>query len=92
MAIEAGFVGLNMYMGISPQSQSFNHGKDLTTIVKRARTLLEDLRHNYPSLILRFSGEDAFRTPLAEIYRVCGALVPLVGSARNARYGWDSLP
>ena len=77
-AIEAGFDGLNMYIGTSPQSQSFNHGKDLTTIVKRARTLLEDLRRNHASLILRFSGEDAFRTPLSDVYRVYDALAPLV--------------
>lgn len=69
-AIAAGFDGLNMYMGTSPQSRAFNHGKDLDEIVTQARTLLEDLRRNHPQLILRFSGEDAFRTRLDDLYRV----------------------
>jgi homocitrate synthase len=77
-AIDAGFDGLNMYMGTSPQSRAFNHGKDLDDIVTQARSLLEDLRRNHPHLILRFSGEDAFRTRLDDLYRVYDPLADLV--------------
>jgi homocitrate synthase len=63
-AIHAGFDGLNIYIGTSPLSRAFSTGKDLADITRSARTLLEDLRRNHPNLILRFSGEDTFRTRL----------------------------
>lgn len=74
-AIRAGFDGLNIYFGTSPQSQAFNHGKNLDEIVTSARTLLEDVRSNHPELVLRFSGEDAFRTPLEQLFHVYDPLV-----------------
>ncbi len=77
-AIAAGFDGLNMYMGTSPQSRAFNHGKDVDEIVTQTRGLLEDLRRNHPYLILRFSGEDAFRTRLDDLYRVYDPVAELV--------------
>lgn len=77
-AIAAGCDGLNMYMGTSPQSRAFNHGKDVDDIVAQTRGLLEDLRRNHPHLILRFSGEDAFRTRLDDLYRVYDPVVELV--------------
>jgi homocitrate synthase len=39
---------------------------------------LEDIRRNHPRLILRFSGEDAFRTRVDDLFRVCDPLAPLV--------------
>jgi homocitrate synthase len=77
-AIRAGFDGLNIYIGTSPQSRAFNTGKDLEDIALRARTLLEDLRKNHPNLILRFSGEDAFRTRLEDQFQVYDQVVSLV--------------
>src|SRR5512139_3379354 len=72
-AIAAGFDGLDMYIGTSPQSRTFNHGKGLDEIVTQARALLEDIRRNYPQLTLRFSGEDAFRTRLDDLVHVYDA-------------------
>lgn len=77
-AIEAGCDGLNMYIGTSPQSQTFNHGKDLEQITRQAQNLLEDVRRNHSRLLLRFSGEDAFRTPLENLFRVYDPLIPYV--------------
>lgn len=77
-AIDAGFDGLSMYIGTSPQSRTFNHGKQVPQIIREARALLEDLRRNYPHLILRFSGEDAFRTRREDLLQVYDALAPLV--------------
>jgi homocitrate synthase len=77
-AIAAGFDGLNIYFGTSPQSQTYNHGKTTDEIIKNARALLEDMRRNYPELILRFSGEDAFRTPLELLFQVYDPLVEYV--------------
>jgi homocitrate synthase len=77
-AIAAGFDGLNMYFGTSPQSQAFNHGKNLDEIIKSASSLLEDLHRNYPELTLRFSGEDAFRTSIDQLFRVYDPLAEYV--------------
>ena len=77
-AINAGFDGLNIYFGTSPQSQAFNHGKTVDEIIASARTLLEDVHRNHPELTLRFSGEDAFRTPLDSLLRVYDPLVEYV--------------
>jgi homocitrate synthase len=77
-AVEAGFDGLNIYLGTSPQSRHGNHGKDLATIAQQAGGLLEEVRRKYPELILRFSGEDAFRTDLDDLFQVYDPLVPLV--------------
>lgn len=77
-AIEAGADGLNFYIGTSAEAQAFNHGRDLTAIAREARALLEDVRRHHPHLVLRFSGEDAFRTRESDIYRVYDEIAPLV--------------
>jgi homocitrate synthase len=77
-AIHAGFDGLNIYIGTSPLSRAFSTGKDLADITRSARTLLEDLRRNHPNLILRFSGEDTFRTRLEDQFQVYDQVAPLV--------------
>ncbi len=77
-AIHAGFDGLNIYIGTSPQSRSYNTGKDLADITRSARTLLEDIRRNHPNLILRFSGEDTFRTRMEDQFQVYDQVAPLV--------------
>ena len=77
-AIAAGADGLNIYIGTSAESRRFNHGHDLTGIVVKARGLLEDVRRNHPHLVLRFSGEDAFRTSTTDLFRVYDEIAPLV--------------
>jgi homocitrate synthase len=77
-ALEAGFDGLNFYIGTSVQARNNGHGKNLDEIVHRARSLIEQVRRDYPHLILRFSGEDAFRTREADLFRVYDEIAPLV--------------
>ncbi|HEY4687860.1 MAG TPA: LeuA family protein, partial [Anaerolineae bacterium] len=77
-AIEAGADGLNFYIGTSPESRHFNHGNDLDAIVKKVVPLLDEVRRNYPDMILRFSGEDAFRTRPDDLFHVYDAVVPHV--------------
>lgn len=77
-AINAGFDGLNLYMGTSLQARTNGHGKDLDEIVRQARSCLEQVRRDYPHLILRFSGEDAFRTREEDLFRVYDEIAPLV--------------
>ena len=77
-AIAAGADGLNFYIGTSDISRTHKHGKDLNTIIADATQLLADVRKNYPDLILRFSGEDAFRTPEPDLFRVYDEIAPYV--------------
>ena len=76
-AIDAGADGLNIYIRLSDTAR-YSHGKDIDTVVSRARTLIEDVRKNYPDLILRFSGEDAFRTAEDDLFRVYDQIAPFV--------------
>ena len=77
-AVKAGFDGLNFYMGTSEQSRAHNHGRDLGEVARSARVLLEDVRRNHPDLVLRFSGEDAFRTSEEDLFRVYDEVAPCV--------------
>ncbi len=77
-AIQAGADGLNMYMGTSEESRTYNHGQGLAEITRRATKLIEDIRKDYPDLVLRFSGEDAFRTREEDLFSVYDAIAPLV--------------
>ncbi len=77
-AIQAGADGLNFYIGTSSEARTFNHGRDLSTLIAEARTLIEDVRRHHPHLVLRFSGEDAFRTHEADLFRVYDEIAPLV--------------
>jgi homocitrate synthase len=77
-AIEAGADGLNFYIGLSETSRLYNHGQELDDIIRHARALLEEVRRHHPDLILRFSGEDAFRTPEAHLFRVYDQVIPFV--------------
>ncbi|MBE7552586.1 MAG: pyruvate carboxyltransferase [Anaerolineales bacterium] len=77
-AIEAGADGLNFYIGLSEASRMYNHGKDFDNIIRQACSLLEEVRRHHPHLILRFSGEDAFRTPEPHLFRVYDQIVPFV--------------
>jgi homocitrate synthase len=77
-AIQAGADGLNFFIGTSEASRQYNHGNDLDTIIRKVVPLLEDVRRNHPDLILRFSGEDAFRTRLEDLCYVYDAVAPFV--------------
>ncbi len=77
-AIAAGADGLNFFIGTSEASRHYNHGNDLDAIIHKVVPLLEDVRRNHPGLVLRFSGEDAFRTRLEDLFRVYDAVAPSV--------------
>ena len=77
-ALEVGCDGLNLYIGTSGQARRYSHGRDLERLAEEAAALLEGLRRDRPELVLRFSGEDAFRTPEEELFRVYDRVVPRV--------------
>lgn len=70
MAIDAGFDGLNLYMGTSKESQTFNHKKNITELTYIVKDITKNLHKDYPEMYLRFSGEDAFRTDLKDLTTV----------------------
>jgi len=77
-SLKAGADGLNFYIGTSDVSRTAKHGRDINQIAREARALIEDVRKNHPELVLRFSGEDAFRTNEGDLFRVYDELAPLV--------------
>jgi homocitrate synthase len=77
-AIDAGFDGLNFYIGTSSYARNSSHGQDLGEMTRKVRSLIEQVRQDYPHLILRFSGEDAFRTRTDQLFRVYDEIAPLV--------------
>lgn len=70
--------GLNFYFGISPEAREFNHGKALQEMINMAVPLMKTVRQSQPDLLLRFSGEDAFRTEEKELFAVYDELAPWV--------------
>ncbi|MEM7030678.1 MAG: pyruvate carboxyltransferase [Chloroflexota bacterium] len=76
-AIDAGADGLNMYIRLSDTAR-YSHGKDIRALLPDIRKLIEDIRRNHPQLILRFSGEDAFRTDEKDLFYVYDEIAPLV--------------
>jgi len=69
-AIDAGFDGLNLYIGMTKLAQEFSHGIKFKEIISSVKKTLKEVRATYPHLYLRFSAEDSFRTPLSDLYQV----------------------
>ncbi len=77
-ALKYNIDGFNLYFGLSRESQKDNHGYSVDEIITKAEPLIAEIRRNYPDLILRFSGEDAFRSDLDDIFRVYDSIAPWV--------------
>jgi homocitrate synthase len=76
-AIKAGFDGLNLYIGLSKNAQEI-YGKNLDELLKLAIDTLKRVRNKHPHIWLRFSGEDAFRTKLSDLFTVYDQVVNFV--------------
>ncbi|RDI96228.1 pyruvate carboxyltransferase [Meiothermus sp. QL-1] len=79
-ALEAGCNGLNLYLGVSPLAQRHNAQKPLEEAVALVEGVVRETRRAHPDLYLRFSAEDAFRTPLEDIFRLYDAVYPYVNT------------
>ena len=79
-ALETGCNGLNLYLGVSPLAQMHNAQKSLEESIQLVREVIGTTREAHPSLYLRFSAEDAFRTPLGDIFRLYDAIYPYVNT------------
>jgi homocitrate synthase len=83
LAADCGVDGVNLLFGTSEYLRTYSHGCSLTAIVEQAAITIRFLQGH--ELEVRFSCEDAFRTPLDEllyVYRAIDALgVQRVGIA-----------
>jgi len=78
-AIEAGCDGLNLYMGLSAKAQE-NYGKSFSEIVAIVEETIRKTREKYPKMWLRYSGEDAFRTPTKDLFYVYDKIAGFVNT------------
>jgi homocitrate synthase len=69
-SVQSGFSGLNLYMSVSKKALRFNYERKPVEIRKLISRVVAETRHRYPHLYLRFSVEDAFRTPLEDVFQV----------------------
>ncbi len=71
-ALDAGVDGVNLYFGLSPLLRTHGHRRDIEAIIAAATACVEIVRA--AGREVRFGCEDAFRTPEADLLRVCTAL------------------
>jgi len=71
-ALEAGVHGVNLYFGLSPLLRAHGHRRDVDGIIAAATECAGLVRA--AGREARFGCEDAFRTPEADLLRVCAAL------------------
>lgn len=79
-ALEVGCNGLNLYLGVSPLAQKHNAQKSLEESVTLAWEVIQATRQAHPDLYVRFSAEDAFRTPLEDVFYLYDAVYPYVNT------------
>lgn len=68
LAVENGAHGVNVLFATSEQLRHVSHGRTLDELVEQAQTVIDFLKQ-YP-VEIRFSCEDAFRTPLEDLIKV----------------------
>jgi len=74
-ALACGVGALHLVLGTSPKLREHSHGRDLEGIAGTLRDVLPALRGR--GVTLRFSCEDAFRTPLRDLLRIVQAVEDL---------------
>lgn len=74
-ALEAGVGAVHVVFGTSQWLRSHSHGRDLAGILAAAREVLPRLIAS--DVTVRFSCEDAFRTPLKDVLRIAQAVEDL---------------
>lgn len=79
-ALKAGVDGLHFYIGTSEESKKhkFRREKTIDQITKIALDVIRGVRRENPGILIRFSGEDAFRTPTKELLFPYDAVAPYV--------------
>lgn len=71
-AVEAGVDGVNLYYGTSPYLRENSHGRRIEEIISASIEVVRYVKSR--GLIVRFSAEDAFRTPMDDLFQVLDAI------------------
>lgn len=74
-ALDVGATDLHVYLGTSNELRRHSHGRDLAGVLASVRAVLPPIRARVE--VLRFSCEDAFRTPARDLLRVVQAVEDL---------------
>lgn len=69
-ALETGVDGIDVVIGVSSYLRAFSHGMSVEEIIDRAAEVLSFIREQAPTIELRFSTEDTFRSDPADLLRV----------------------
>jgi homocitrate synthase len=69
-ALDTGVQGIDLVIGTSSYLREFSHGLAMEQVIDRAVEVLTWLRAQAPTLELRFSTEDSFRSEEADLFRV----------------------
>jgi homocitrate synthase len=72
LAADCGVDGVNLLFGTSEYLRTYSHGRSLTSIVEEAAVTIGFLQER--GLQVRFSCEDAFRTPLDDLLHIYRAI------------------
>jgi homocitrate synthase len=72
LAVEHGAQGVNMLFATSEQLRNASHGRSLEQIIEQAANVIAYLQQH--DVEIRFSCEDAFRTPLDDLLHVYRAI------------------
>jgi homocitrate synthase len=70
VALDTGVDGLDVVIGTSSYLRQFSHGKSIDEIIDLAAEVLTYIRAQAPTIELRFSTEDSFRSEMADLFRV----------------------
>src|SRR5258707_2232912 len=84
IALGSGVGAISMVMGASPILRASGHLLAVGEIVRRALDVAREIRQRAPTIELRFSTEDAFRCPIADLLAI---FRPLAGAGLFDRFG-----
>ena len=70
IALDTGAQGIDLVIGTSSYLREFSHGMAMGQVIERAVEVLTWLRAQAPTLELRFSTEDSFRSEESDLFRV----------------------
>ena len=74
VALDTGVDGIDVVIGTSSYLRDFSHGKSIEEIIDIAQSVLTYIREQNPSIELRFSTEDSFRSTEDDLINVYQAV------------------
>lgn len=74
IALDTGADGIDLVIGTSSYLRNFSHGKNIDQVIDLATEVLTFIRAESPTVELRFSTEDSFRSTEIDLLRVYAAI------------------